>query len=267
MRRALEYSSMLERPIINHMEELTLNPHGHMHEGVVSSRLGVAGIPGLAEEVMIARDIELAAFTGGHIHVAHISTARAVELVRRAKAEGVPITAEVCTHHLALTDEAVETTGFSTHTKMHPPLRTADDVAALKEGLRDGTIDALCTDHAPHASFEKEVEFTAAPFGILGLETAWGLIGRELIAPGILSVEDAVRKLTVAPRQILRLPMPALDDGAPATLTIFDATTRWTFTADHIQSKSENTPFVGDELVGRPWAIYNKGRFVANDEW
>jgi dihydroorotase len=267
MRRALEYSSMLERPIINHMEELTLNPHGHMHEGVVSSRLGVAGIPGLAEEVMIARDIELAAFTGGHIHVAHISTARAVELVRRAKAEGVPITAEVCTHHLALIDEAVETTGFSTHTKMHPPLRTDDDVAALKEGLRDGTIDALCTDHAPHASFEKEVEFAAAPFGILGLETAWGLIGRELIAPGLLSVEDAVRKLTVAPRQILRLPMPALDEGAPATLTIFDATTRWTFTAAHIRSKSENTPFVGDELVGRPWAIYNKGRFVTNDEW
>jgi len=266
MRRALEYSSMLERPIINHMEELTLNPDGHMHEGIVSSRLGVAGIPGLSEEVMIARDVELAHFTGGHVHVAHISTKRAVELVRGAKARGVNITAEVCTHHLALNDEAVEASGFSTHTKMHPPLRTADDVAALKEGLRDGTIDALCTDHAPHASFEKEVEFTAAPFGILGLETAWGLIGRELIEPGILSVDDAVQKLTVAPRQILRLPMPALDEDAPATLTVFDATTRWTFTADHIRSKSENTPFVGDELVGRPWAMYNKGQFVVNDD-
>jgi dihydroorotase len=265
MRRALEYSSMLERPIINHMEELTLNPHGHMHEGAVSSRLGVAGIPGLAEEVMIARDVELAAFTGGHIHVAHISTRRAVELVREAKARGVNVTAEVCTHHLALTDEAVAASGFSTHTKMHPPLRTADDVAALKDGLRDGTIDALCTDHAPHASFEKEVEFTAAPFGILGLETAWGLIGRALIEPGILSVEEAVRKLTVAPRQILHLPMPTFDEGAPATLTVFDATTRWTFTEDDIRSKSENTPFVGDEMVGKPWAIYNKGQFVAND--
>ena len=266
MRRALEYSSMLERPIINHMEELALNPHGHMHEGAVSSRLGVAGIPGLSEEVMIARDVELAAFTGGHIHVAHISTRRAVELVREAKARGVNVTAEVCTHHLALTDEAVEASGFSTHTKMHPPLRTADDVAALKEGLRDGTIDALCTDHAPHASFEKEVEFAAAPFGILGLETAWGLIGRELIEPGILSVEDAVRKLTVAPRQILHLPMPALDEGAPANLTIFDATTQWAFAEEHIRSKSENTPFVGDEMVGKPWAIYNKGQFVANDD-
>ncbi len=265
MRRALEYSSMLERPIINHMEELTLNPHGHMHEGAVSSRLGVAGIPGLAEEVMIARDVEIAAFTGGHIHVAHISTRRAVELVREAKARGVNITAEVCTHHLALTDEAVEASGFSTHTKMHPPLRSADDVAALKDGLRDGTIDALCTDHAPHASFEKEVEFAAAPFGILGLETAWGLIGRELIEPGILTVEEAVRKLTIAPRQILRLPMPMLDAGAPATLTIFDATTQWAFAEEHIQSKSENTPFVGDEMVGKPWAIYNKGQFVAND--
>ena len=264
MRRALEYSSMLERPIINHMEELTLNPDGHMHEGAVSSRLGVSGIPGLAEDVMIARDIELAAFTGGHIHVAHISTARGVELVRRAKAEGVNITAEVCTHHLALTDEAVETSGFSTHTKMHPPLRAEGDVAALKEGLRDGTIDAICTDHAPHASFEKEVEFTAAPFGILGLETAWGLVGRELIEPGVLSVEEAVHKLTVAPRQILGLPMPALTEGESANLTIFDADTRWTFTEAHIRSKSENTPFVGDELIGKPWAVYNKGQFVTN---
>jgi dihydroorotase len=210
--------------------------------------------------------VELAAFTGGHVHVAHISTQRAVELVREAKARGVHVTAEVCTHHLALTDEAVAASGFSTHTKMHPPLRAADDVAALKEGLRDGTIDAICTDHAPHASFEKEVEFTAAPFGILGLETAWGLIGRELIEPGILSVEEAVRKLTVAPRQILRLPMPTIGEGAPANLTIFDATTRWTFTAAHIRSKSENTPFVGEEMVGTPWAIYNKGRFVANRE-
>ena len=159
----------------------------------------------------------------------------------------------------------MDTSGFSTHTKMHPPLRSAADVAAMKEGLRDGTIDALCTDHAPHASYEKEVEFAAAPFGILGLETAWGLIGRELIAPGVLTVAEAVRKLTIAPRAILGLPMPALDEGAPANLTIFDAETRWTFTAAHIQSKSENTPFVGETLVGKPWAVYNKGQFVVND--
>lgn len=266
MRRALEYSSMLDRPIINHMEELTLNPDGHMHEGVVSARLGVSGIPALSEDVMIARDLELLAFTGGHLHVAHLSTARGVELVRQAKARGLNVTAEVCPHHFALTDTAVETSGFSTHTKMHPPLRSDADVVAIKEGLRDGTIDAICTDHAPHASFEKEVEFTAAPFGILGLETAWGLVGRELIEPGVLSMEEAVHKLTVAPREIMRLPVPALTEGVPANLTVFDAHTRRTFAEEHIRSKSENTPFVGDELIGKPWAIYNKGQFVTNGE-
>ncbi len=264
MRRALEYSAMLGKPIINHMEELSLNEDGHMHEGAASTRLGVKGIPALAEEVMIARDALLAEVVGGHVHVAHISTARAVDLVREAKARGVTITAEVCTHHLALTDEAVEETGFDTHTKMHPPLRTAEDIEALKAGLQDGTIDALCTDHAPHASFEKEVEFAAAPFGILGLETAWGLVGRELIAPGVLSVEEAVRKLTVAPRRILGLPMPKIEEGAAACLTVFDAETRWTFSEDDIRSKSRNTPFVGARMVGRAWAIYNKGRFVEN---
>jgi dihydroorotase len=266
MRRALEYSTMLDRPIINHMEEETLNPSGQMHEGEVSARIGLDGIPGLADDVMIARDIELAAFTGGHVHVAHISTARGVELVRRAKARGLPVTAEVCTHHVTLTDAAVEQSGFDTNTKMHPPLRSAEDVAALKEGLADGTIDALCTDHAPHAAFEKEVEFTAAPFGIIGLETAWGLIGRELIEPGVLSVADAVRALTVAPRHILRLDLPTLTEGEPATLTIFDASTRWTFTEDDVRSKSQNTPFLNDELVGRPWAIYRDGNLVRADE-
>ena len=262
MRRALEYSSMLDRPIINHMEEETLNPSGQMHEGEVSARLGLDGIPEVSEDVMIARDIELLALTGGHLHVAHMSTARGVELVRRAKARGLPITAEVCTHHLTLTDEAVEASQFDTNTKMHPPLRSAADVTALKEGLADGTIDALCTDHAPHAAYEKDVEFTQAPFGILGLETAWGLIGRELIAPGVLSVEEAVQKLTVAPRRILRLDVPEIAEGEPARLTIFDASTQWTYAAEDIRSKSENTPFVGHEMVGRPWAVYSDGQFV-----
>lgn len=266
MRRALEYSSMLERPIINHMEEKTLNPDGQMHEGEVSARIGLDGIPGLADDVMIARDIELASFTGGHVHVAHLSTARGVELVRRAKARDLPVTAEVCTHHITLTDEAVEASGFDTHTKMHPPLRSRADVEALKEGLADGTIDALCTDHAPHAAFEKDVEFTAAPFGITGLETAWGLIGRELIEPGILSVEEAVEKLTVAPRKILGLESPELEEGTPASLTIFDTATEWRFREEHIRSKSQNTPFLGDQLLGRPWAIYNDGQFLSHDD-
>ncbi|HET6569139.1 MAG TPA: dihydroorotase [Rhodothermales bacterium] len=262
MRRALEYSSMIGRPIINHEEDLTLNLHGHMHEGAVATRLGLPGIPALSEEVMIARDLLLAEVTGGHVHVAHISTARGVEFVRQAKAKGVNVTTEVCTHHFTLTDEAVDQTSYSTNTKMHPPLRPQEDVEAMKEGLRDSTIDVICTDHAPHASFEKEVEYIAAPFGIIGLETAWGLIGRELIAAGLLPVAEAVRKITVEPRRILKIPEPRIEEGRPANLTIFDAETRWTFEARHIQSKSRNTPFVGQEMIGRAWAIYNKGRFV-----
>ena len=263
MRRALEYSSMLNVPIINHMEERTLNPDGHMFEGDVSTRLGIPGIPSLAEEVMIARDILLAKFTGGHVHVAHISTKGAVELVREAKAKGISITAEVCTHHFTLTDEAVETYNFSTHTKMHPPLADAGSVEAIKAGLKDGTIDALCTDHAPHASFEKEVEFIEAPFGILGLETAWGLTVRELVATGILSIEEAVRKWTVEPYRILNLSMPRIVPGAAANLTVFDASSRWVFKDEHIMSKSKNTPFVNQEMVGKAWAIYNKGQFIS----
>ena len=266
MRRALEYASMLDRVIINHMEDLTLNAHGHMHEGEVATRLGVPGIPALAEEVMIGRDALIAEYTGGHVHVAHISTRGAVEIVRRSKARGVPITAEACTHHFTLTDEEVERSSYATNTKMHPPLRTADDIDAIKEGLRDGTIDAICTDHAPHASFEKEVEFVAAPFGIIGLETAWGLTGRELVAPGVLTVEQAVEKLTVSPRRILRLPVPKVAKGEKANLTIFDATTEWTFRDADIHSKSHNTPFVGDRMVGKAWAIYNKGQLVAVGE-
>ena len=263
MRRALEYSSMLDVPIINHMEEKTLNPDGHMFEGDVSARLGIPGIPSLSEEVMIARDILLSQFTGGHIHVAHISTKGAVELVREAKAKGISITAEVCTHHFTLTDEEVERSTFSTHTKMHPPLADRASVEAVMEGLKDGTIDALCTDHAPHASFEKEVEFIEAPFGILGLETAWGLSVRELIEPGVLPLEEVVKKWTVEPYRILRLDFPHIKVGNPANLTIFDASTRWEFKKEHIQSKSKNTPFVGDELMGKAWAIYNKGQFTS----
>lgn len=262
MRRALEYAYTLGTPILNHEEDLTLNPGGHMHEGAVATRLGVPGIPGLAEDVMIARDALLAAFTGGHVHVCHISTCGAVDIVRHAKAQGVRITAEACPHHFALTDEEVERTEYDTNTKMHPPLRTQEDVDAIKEGLRDGTIDVIATDHAPHAGFEKEVEFLAAPFGIIGLETCWGLVGRELIAPGVLTVAEAVRKLSVAPREVLGLEVPQIASGEAANLTIFDAETRWTFGKEHIRSKSHNTPFVGAEMVGKAWAIYHKGHLV-----
>ncbi len=265
MRHAMEYASMLDRPIINHMEDLTLNSNGQMNEGAVATRLGLKGIPSLAEEAMIARDLLISAYTGGHIHVAHISTAGAVAIVREAKSKGIRVTAEACTHHFTLTDAEVELREFDTQTKMHPPLRTAADVVAIIDGLKDGTIDVICTDHAPHASFEKEVEFIAAPFGIIGLETAWGLIGRELIKPGHISPAEAVYKVTVAPREILRIPVPAVEVGQQASLTIFDETTEWTFDERHIHSKSHNTPFVGTDLVGRAFAIYNRGTLVRNE--
>ena len=265
MRHALEYSAMLNMPIINHEEDLPLGPKGHMHEGEVSTRLGLAGIPTISEEIMIARDILLADYTGGHVHVAHISTAGGVDQVRHAKKSGINVTTEVCAHHFTLTDKEVERSEFDTHTKMHPPLRPQSDIDAIKAGLADGTIDVICTDHAPHASFEKEVEFIAAPFGILGLETAWGLTGRELIGPGVLSLAEAIRKLSVAPREVLHIDVPRLEVGAPANLTIFDATTEWTFEAENIKSKSVNTPFVGHKMVGKAWAIYNKGQLVTND--
>ena len=265
MRRALEYASTLDRAVVNHMEDLAMGPKGHMNEGEVSARLGVAPVPALSEESMLARDLMLAELTGGHLHVPHISTAACVDLVRRAKAEGIRVTAEACTHHFALTDAAVEESGFSSSTKMHPPLRTASDVEEIKRGLRDDTIDAICTDHAPHASFEKDVEFVKAPFGIIGLETAWGLVGRHLIADGHLTTTVAVHKLCVAPREILRIPVPQIREGAAANLTIFDDTTEWTFTARHIRSKSRNTPFVGERMVGRVWAIYNNGQLVASE--
>ena len=262
MRHALEYARTLGRPILGHEEDLTLNPHGHMNEGAVATRLGLPGIPGLAEEAMIARDALLAEFTGGSVHVCHISTARAVDIVRQAQARGVPITAEACPHHWALTDAAVEASGYDTHTKMHPPLRTAADAQAIKDGLADGTIAVIATDHAPHAGYEKEVEFIEAPFGILGLETCWGLTVRDLVRPGVLTLAQAVHKLAVAPREILGLAVPAVEPGASANLTVFDDTTEWTFGREHIQSKSHNTPFVGAPMVGRAWAIVNNGLFV-----
>lgn len=265
MRHALEYARTLDVPLLGHEEDLTLNPHGHMNEGAVATRLGLPGIPGLAEEAMIARDALLAEFTGGRFHVCHISTARAVAIVREAKSRGVPITAEACPHHWALTDAVVETSSYDTNTKMHPPLRTAADVQAIKDGLADGTIDVIATDHAPHALFEKEVEYIEAPFGIVGLETCWPLTVKHLIREGVLTMEQAVYKMTVAPRAILGLDMPVIEVGAEANLTIFDTTSEWTLERRHIKSKSANTPFIGTEMTGRVWGIVNNGLYVRNE--
>ncbi len=261
MRRALEYAGMLGLPVINHMEDLTAGPKGYMNEGLMSTRLGVLPVPALSEELMIARDLLLAEFVGAHLHVAHISTALSVDLVRTAKARGIQVTTEVCPHHFSLTDKEVHRSGFCSDTKMHPPLRTQRDVEGIMEGLADGTIDAICTDHAPHASYEKDVEFSAAPDGIIGLESAWGLTVGNLIDPGILTLSQALHKLCVAPRQILGCPVPRIEVGEPANLTVFDTATEWTFDRRSVFSKSRNSPFLGTGMKGRVWAIYNKGQF------
>ncbi len=262
MRIALEYSSMLEMPIINHEEDLALSRPGHMNEGRVSARLGLQGSPGIAEEVMIARDIMLAELTGGRIHVAHISTAKGVDLVRSAKKKGIRVTTEVCPHHFDLTDEEIERTGFDTNFKMHPPLRTAEDVEAMIEGLRDGSIDAICTDHAPHSVDEKEAEFIYAPNGIIGLETAFAISCMRLLHPGHLSLDDMLERLITAPREITNLTVPDFNEGSEARFTIFDPEAEWTFTADEVRSRSRNSPYLDRKLKGRALGIFNKGKLV-----
>lgn len=256
-RRAMEYASMFDVPIIEHCEEPSLTEGGCMHEGAVSTRLGLPGMPAVAEDIIVARDILLAEFTGARLHIAHLSSARSLELVREAKARGVRVTCEVTPHHFTLTHEAVA--GYDANFKMNPPLRSARDVEAMIEGLKDGTIDVIATDHAPHSPEEKDVEFQFAPFGIIGLETAMGLIFRQLVEPGHLSLMEAVRKVTVNPRSILKLPQVSLREGYPANLTVFDPAVRWIFTLDDVYSKSRNSPFLGEELRGRVVAVYNKG--------
>lgn len=264
MRVALEYSSMLNVPIINHEEDLDLSRPGHMNEGVVSTRLGLEGSPGIAEDVMIARDILLAELTGGHIHVAHISTKKGVDLVREAKKKGVSVTTEVCTHHFDLTDEEVDRRHFDTHVKMHPPLRTQEDVEAMIVGLQDGTIDAICTDHAPHSVEEKEVEFIYAPNGIIGLDTAWSICVKRLLKPGKMQLDQILEKLITNPRKILNLDIPEIKIGNKANLTLFNTDEAWIYSGKEVRSKSRNSPYIGEEFLGRAVALYNKGKFQVN---
>ncbi len=265
MRVALEYSSMLGMPIINHEEDLALSRPGHMNEGKVSTRLGLDGTPGIAEETMIARDILLAEYTGGHVHVAHISTKNGVDLVRQGKKKGINVTTEVCTHHFDLTDEEIDRQKFSTNFKMHPPLRTQEDVDAMIEGLVDGTIDVICTDHAPHSIEEKEVEFIYAPNGIIGLETAWSISNMRLFKTKKLNLQQLVEKLCYNPRKILNLAELMLEKGAKANLTFFNTDEEWVFDAENVRSKSKNSPYLNQKLTGRALGIFNKGELVLNE--
>jgi dihydroorotase len=262
MRRALEYTRMFGLPVIAHEEDEHLAAGGVMHEGVTALRLGLRGSPATAEEVMVARDVALARLTGGRLHVAHLSTAGGVALVRGAKAEGLAVTAEATPHHLFLTDEAVE--GYGTNAKMAPPLRARADVEALRAGLADGTIDAIATDHAPHHRDEKDVEFDAAANGVVGLETALPL-GLRLVTEGVLDLPTLVARMTTGPARILGLAAGTLAPGAPADLTLIDPARRWRVEARAFRSKGRNTPFEGWEMTGRAVAVVVGGR-VVHDE-
>jgi len=260
MRTALEYARTFGIPVADHCEDPTLAAGGAMHEGLVSTRLGLKGVPSAAEEIMVARDILLAELTGAHVHIAHLSTAGAVRLVRDAKARGVKITAEVTPHHLLLTEEAVRT--FDANTKMNPPLRSKRDTEALLEGLIDGTIDCIATDHAPHAVSEKEGEFDRAAFGIVGLETAVGLLMDRLVRPGTLPLATLVARLSRDPARLLGLPGGSLAAGAAADLTLLDPAASWTVDPAKFVSRSRNTPFGGWRVTGRPWKTIVGGRVV-----
>jgi len=260
MRRAMEYAGMFDLPVISHCEDLHLSGKGVVHEGIVSTELGLCGIPSTSEAAMVARDILLAELTGGRLHVAHVSAAESVRLIREAKARGVRVSCEATPHHFALTEEAVR--GFDTNAKMNPPLRSESDRQAILAGLRDGTIDVIATDHAPHTAQEKEQEFDVAPFGVIGSETALALTLSTLVASGTLSLNQAIAKLTSEPARILKLPKGRIAEGADADLTIFDPDREWTVDTSGFASKSRNTPFHGWRLKGGTVATIVAGKVV-----
>lgn len=250
MRRALEYSQMFNKPILNHAEVRELTRGGVMHEGLVSMILGLPGMPAVAEDVMTSRDIALAEATGGRIHIMHVSTAGSVDLIRRAKQRGIRVTTEVCPHHFTLTDECLRK--FDANYKMSPPLRDQQHVDACIAGLVDGTIDVICTDHAPHSLEKKMRELDQAPFGIVGLETALALVITRLVEPGHLDWSTALAKMTINPARILGLDKGTLRLGAEADVTIIDPLVCWRVDPARFRSKSKNTPFADWELRG--WA-------------
>jgi dihydroorotase len=259
MRRAMEYCRSFGVSVISHCEDLDLAGEGVMHEGEVSTRLGLPCIPAVAEEVMVARDIALCRLTGARLHLAHVSTRGAVRLLEKAKEEGLPVTAEVTPHHLMLTDEAV--LSFDTSTKVNPPLRSREDVEAVRTALRNGVIDAVATDHAPHSTVEKEVDYQSAAFGLVGLETALGLM-LKLVGEGVLPLDRAVDALTAKPAKILGVAGGTLAEGEPADLILVDPEAEWTVVPENFLSKGRNTPFAGWRLRGLVERTLVSGRTV-----
>lgn len=274
MRRAMEYARMMHRGVALHCEDKSLAAGGHMNEGPVSTLLGIRGIPGAAEDVHVARNIELCRLTGVRLHILHVSTRVSVDLVRRAKAQGLPVTAEGCPHHFCMTDDAC--LGYNTQAKVNPPLRGADDVAAVLEGLADGTIDCIATDHAPHAINEKDCEFDLAMFGMVGLETAVPITLDKLVRSGVCTLPEAVAKLSTHPAQVLKgdglhLPkgvhplMGTLQEGAPGDVTVLDLDRQYLVEPEKLHSKSKNTPFAGWSLKGAACATVVGGRVLMRD--
>jgi dihydroorotase len=262
MRRALLYVQHFGVPVIQHAQDLDLSAAGVMHEGSWSTRLGLPGMPGAAEDVMVARDLRLLAETGGRYHVAHLSTARSLEMVRQAKRDGLAVTCEVTPHHLVLTDREVADSGFSTHLKMNPPLRSEADRQALLAGIADGTIDAIASDHAPHHPDEKDVEFSLAPFGVIGLETTLPVCYDRLVRPGIITLSRLVELLSTGPARVLGLPGGSLAPGRVADVTLFHPDRQVRIQAAAFRSQGRNTPFEGWKLRGRPAGTVVGGRVV-----
>ncbi|MDT8368205.1 MAG: dihydroorotase [Longimicrobiales bacterium] len=260
MRLAMEYSLNFDIPVADHPEDLGISAGGVMNEGLVSSRLGLRGKPNGSEDIHIVRDLIVAEFTGAHLHLQHVSTAFGVEMIRQAKARGVRVSAEASPHHLLLTDAAVE--GYRTEAKMNPPLRSEADRAAVQEGMIDGTLDIIATDHAPHHYDEKEQAFDDAPNGIVGLETALGLVHTHFVRTGRISLSTLVERMSAAPARAFRLDGGTLSEGAPADLTLFDPELSWTVDPSRFLSRARNTPFGGEELVGAPTMTIVEGRIV-----
>jgi dihydroorotase len=258
-RRALEYAQLFNLPVIQHCEDTNLSKGGVMHEGAYSARLGLKGMPSAAEDTMVSRDLILAETTGGKYHVAHLSTRRAVEMVRKAKAAGATVTAEVTPHHFTLTDAAVA--DYDTNAKMNPPLRSQDDVDALREGIADGTIDVIASDHAPHHINLKMLEFDRAPFGITGLETAVGLALTQLKLP----LSRLIEMLSSNPQKIMRVTAWGIFEGSDAHLTVLDTARKWKFDVNQTRSKSRNSPFHGWDLTGKAVATIVGGKLVYED--
>ena len=263
MRRALEYSKMFDKPIIDHCEDSDLVRDGVMNESDISVSLGLVGMPSVAEEIIVYRDITLAKLTDGKLHIAHISTKKAVELVRQAKKEGIKITAEVTPHHLILTDEYIKSSNFNTNYKVNPPLRMKSDMQAVREGLADGTIDVIASDHAPHSEEEKDVEFNIAPFGIIGMESFLGIILTELVAKNVITLPQLISSLTINPARILGIPKGTLSVGADADITIIDTDKQWVIDPMQFKSKSRNCPFAGWKVKGKAVNVIVAGQIVA----